>query len=116
MKEKTLPVIEFFSREVLRRGEDLPARSSINSRIGQFMDPAKRHTIIARGEVSLARPRCARGGEWPELLAEPAPSASGFYLLDRACLVCRTRGHSSLTGGLPAGLPLWPGLNGFRFG
>jgi hypothetical protein len=24
MKEKTLPVIEFFSREVLRRGEDLP--------------------------------------------------------------------------------------------
>jgi hypothetical protein len=47
MKEKTLPVIEFFSREVLRRGEDLPARSSINSRIGQFMDPAKRHTIIA---------------------------------------------------------------------
>lgn len=81
MKKKTLPVIEFFSREVLRRGEDLPSRSSINSRIGQFMDPAKRHTIIARGEVSLARPRCARGSKWPELLAESAHSASGFYLL-----------------------------------
>ena len=64
MKEKTLPVIEFFSREVLRRGEDLPARSSINSRIGQFINripPRDIQDYCTRRSISCSASLRSRG-------------------------------------------------------